>query len=105
MKHVSTLTLTGGAKWPLTGGVPSHLSFTEGKRVERIYIAGYQDGSVRIWDATYPVLSLICVLEGEVRVPKVPSLIVLKFNKWGMSFSDQTFWCPNLSHMIGRYKV
>ncbi|KAL6336520.1 hypothetical protein AAG906_022461 [Vitis piasezkii] len=71
MKHVSTPTLTGRAKWPLTGGVPSQLSFAEGKRVERVYVAGYQDGSVRIWDATYPVLSLICVLEGEVQGIKV----------------------------------
>ena len=78
MKRVSTPTLTGDAKWPLTGGVPSHLSFTEGKRVERIYIAGYQDGSIRIWDATYPVLSLICILEGEVRIPKLNHL--LSFN-------------------------
>lgn len=71
MKHVSTPTLTGRAKWPLTGGVPSQLSFAEGRRVERVYVAGYQDGSVRIWDATYPVLSLICVLEGEVQGIKV----------------------------------
>ncbi|CAN6874815.1 unnamed protein product [Brassica oleracea] len=44
------------AQWPLTGGVPSHL---DDYKLERLYIAGYQDGSVRIWDATYPCLSLI----------------------------------------------
>ncbi|MBA0577539.1 hypothetical protein Golob_023998, partial [Gossypium lobatum] len=31
------------------------------------YIAGYQDGSVRIWDASYPILTLLFVLEGEVQ--------------------------------------
>ncbi|CAH8389726.1 unnamed protein product [Eruca vesicaria subsp. sativa] len=44
------------AQWPLTGGVPSHL---DDYKLERLYIAGYQDGSLRIWDATYPCLSLI----------------------------------------------
>lgn len=45
--------------------MPSQLS-AEDRGVERVYIGGYQDGSVRIWDATLPVLSLICILEGEV---------------------------------------
>lgn len=58
---------TAGSEWPLTGGVPSLLSFAKEKRIERIYIAGYQDGSIRIWDATYPVLSLIVVLADKVR--------------------------------------
>ncbi|CAH2073997.1 unnamed protein product [Thlaspi arvense] len=48
------------AQWPLTGGVPSHL---DDYKLERLYMAGYQDGSVRIWDATYPCLSLIYDLE------------------------------------------
>ncbi|KAJ6316081.1 hypothetical protein OIU78_019376 [Salix suchowensis] len=65
-KHRSTPFHGGSANWPLTGGVPSHLSFTEHADVERVYIAGYLDGSVRIWDATYPDLSLICIVEGEV---------------------------------------
>ncbi|KAK9289677.1 hypothetical protein L1049_007835 [Liquidambar formosana] len=64
-------TQAGGTKWPLTGGVPSQLSFTKDKGIERVYIAGYQDGSVRMWDATHPVLSLIFVLEGEVQGIKV----------------------------------
>lgn len=34
----------------------------EGYVIERIYIAGYMDGSVRIWDATSPVLSILCVI-------------------------------------------
>ncbi|KAI5346587.1 hypothetical protein L3X38_014466 [Prunus dulcis] len=58
---------TSGTKWPLTGGVPSQLNDAENYHVERVYVAGYQDGSVRIWDATYPALSLICVLGSEVK--------------------------------------
>ncbi|KAL0375347.1 UNVERIFIED_CONTAM: hypothetical protein Sradi_3450400 [Sesamum radiatum] len=53
-------------KWPLTGGVSNHVSFGKAKKVQRLYIAGYEDGSVRIWDATYPVLSLLCILTNEV---------------------------------------
>ncbi|XP_028075977.1 uncharacterized protein LOC114278167 isoform X8 [Camellia sinensis] len=66
-KSGSTPTLTGGLRWPLTGGISNRSLFTENNRVERVYVAGCQDGSVRIWDATYPVLSLICVLESEVK--------------------------------------
>ncbi|PQQ14007.1 lethal(2) giant larvae protein homolog SRO77-like isoform X1 [Prunus yedoensis var. nudiflora] len=55
------------SKWPLTGGVPSQLNDADNYHVERVYLAGYQDGSVRIWDATYPALSLICVLGSEVK--------------------------------------
>ncbi|BBN67766.1 transducin family protein / WD-40 repeat family protein, partial [Prunus dulcis] len=58
---------TGGTKLPLTGGVPSQLNDAENYHVERVYVAGYQDGSVRVWDATYPALSLICVLGSEVK--------------------------------------
>ncbi|XP_057476584.1 uncharacterized protein LOC130764380 isoform X2 [Actinidia eriantha] len=57
---------TLSSKWPLTGGVPSPLSFAEGNGIKRVYIGGYQDGSVRIWDATFPVLSGILVLGSEV---------------------------------------
>lgn len=66
MKPGSITTLASGVKWPLTGGVPSQLSTTKDKRIERLYLAGYSDGSVRIWDATLPVLS--CLLEGQVSV-------------------------------------
>ncbi|KAI3474747.1 hypothetical protein Pfo_029932 [Paulownia fortunei] len=62
----STLTLPGNKKWPLTGGVSNHIPFGEDNKVHRLYVAGYQDGSVRIWDATYPVFSLLCVLTNEV---------------------------------------
>ena len=53
-----------GIKWPLTGGVPGQL-FKEDHHVI-LYIAGYRDGSIRIWDATYPVLSLVYIIKPEV---------------------------------------
>lgn len=52
-------------KWPLTGGIPCQLS-SEEHRCKRIYIGGYEDGSVRVWDATFPVLSLVSVIESRV---------------------------------------
>ncbi|RLM85250.1 uncharacterized protein C2845_PM04G34890 [Panicum miliaceum] len=58
--------ILGNMKWPLTGGVPSEMSLNEDHAVERLYIAGYQDGSVRIWDATFPVLMPMFVLDGKV---------------------------------------
>ncbi|XP_058207273.1 uncharacterized protein LOC131320562 isoform X1 [Rhododendron vialii] len=61
--HTAT---TPSSKWPLTGGVPSQLSFAEGDIIKRIYIAGYQDGSVCIWDAAFPVLSCIFVLGSKI---------------------------------------
>ncbi|KAL8517245.1 hypothetical protein ACS0TY_015467 [Phlomoides rotata] len=67
----STLTLPGNKKWPLTGGVSNHLSFGKDNTVHRLYVAGYQDGSVRIWDATYPVFSLLCILKNEVNGEKL----------------------------------
>ncbi|XP_024011524.1 uncharacterized protein LOC18018372 isoform X2 [Eutrema salsugineum] len=51
------------AQWPLTGGIPSHL---DDYKLERLYMAGYQNGSVRIWDATYPCLSLLYDLKPKV---------------------------------------
>lgn len=65
MGRLPSHTLSMGTKWPLTGGVPPEVSY-EDYEVEKIFIAGYQDGSVRIWDATYPVLVLMFVLEGKV---------------------------------------
>ncbi|KAI3419482.1 uncharacterized protein J3R85_013170 [Psidium guajava] len=62
---------TGHTGWPLTGGVPSRLHLSEVNQVERIYIAGYRDGSVRMWDATCPTLSLIYVLG-----PGVPDIMI-----------------------------
>ncbi|KAJ7949994.1 transducin family protein / WD-40 repeat family protein [Quillaja saponaria] len=57
--------------WPLTGGVPSKISINRSNGIERVYLAGYSDGSVRMWDATYPLLSSIFFLEGEVQRVKV----------------------------------
>ncbi|KAI4372923.1 hypothetical protein MLD38_011103 [Melastoma candidum] len=56
----------GGSKWPLTGGVPSHNILTEAYQVEKLYIAGYNNGSVRVWDATTPTFTPICALLQEV---------------------------------------
>lgn len=53
----------GGKSWPLSGGVPGQPFDAKNYQVERVYIAGYQDGSVRMWDATYPVLKLIYTIE------------------------------------------
>ncbi|KAF7830935.1 lethal(2) giant larvae protein-like protein SRO77 isoform X1 [Senna tora] len=58
-----------GIKWPLTGGVPGQIF--KDLHVLRIYIAGYQDGSVRIWDATYPALSLVYNMKPEVNGVKI----------------------------------
>ncbi|KAM1949472.1 hypothetical protein ACFX15_009524 [Malus domestica] len=63
----SAQTQSAGTKWPLTGGVPSQLSISENNGIERLYLAGYSDGSVRIWNATYPLLSCICLVESEVQ--------------------------------------
>lgn len=56
------------SKWPLTGGVPSQLSTAKDTRVERVYFSGYSDGSVWVCDATHPILSNICYIEGEVTI-------------------------------------
>ncbi|KAL9418601.1 hypothetical protein AB3S75_036539 [Citrus x aurantiifolia] len=65
--HTPSTQLAGSTtKWPLTGGIPCQLYDAEDYLVERLYIAGYRDGSIRIWDATYPTLSLIHVLGSEL---------------------------------------
>ncbi|KAL8162643.1 hypothetical protein V2J09_014132 [Rumex salicifolius] len=53
-------------KWPLSGGVPCNLSLSGEMIIERLYIAGYKDGSVVIYDATYPVLLPLFILESEI---------------------------------------
>ncbi|KAM7262269.1 hypothetical protein ACFE04_021346 [Oxalis oulophora] len=65
------LSETGDRDWPVTGGVPCQLSAIKYQGVDRVYIACYQDGSIKLWDATYHVLSLICTLESEVQTIKV----------------------------------
>ncbi|PPD97559.1 hypothetical protein GOBAR_DD05399 [Gossypium barbadense] len=66
-KPCSTPTPAAGIKWPLTGGVPTQLAVSKDNSIDKLYIAGYQDGSVWIWDASYPILTLLFVLEGEVQ--------------------------------------
>ncbi|KAG8390116.1 hypothetical protein BUALT_Bualt01G0050100 [Buddleja alternifolia] len=86
--------LTGGStKWPLTGGVPCQMSTTEFNGTERIYIGGYQDGSVRIWDATFPVLSLVSVLGVEIKGIQVAGT--------SASISALEFSISNLTLAIG----
>lgn len=69
-------------KWPMTGGIAKQLINAEDK-VGKLYVAGYEDGSIRIWDATYPVLSLLCVLQGKVRVSvKISWICFLKANNF-----------------------
>ncbi|XP_044473048.1 uncharacterized protein LOC123201555 isoform X2 [Mangifera indica] len=67
MKFCSSPILADQAKWPLTGGVTSQSSVTKDHNVDKVYVAGYQDGTVRIWDATCSVLKLMFILEGEVQ--------------------------------------
>lgn len=69
MKLSSTAIQAPSAKWPLTGGVPYQLSTMKDDIVERVYLAGYQDGSIRVWDTSHPVFSCICHLDAEVRAP------------------------------------
>lgn len=68
MKSSLPVKLPGHGTWRLTGGVPSHLLSDSNNKIERVFVAGYQDGSVRMWDATYPVLSFLSVLDSQVRV-------------------------------------
>nr|XP_017241740.1 PREDICTED: uncharacterized protein LOC108214315 isoform X2 [Daucus carota subsp. sativus] len=64
LRGISTKSGTS-TNWPLSGGVPYKLSSDE-SRCKRIYIGGYEDGSVRVWDATFPVLSLVSVIGCQV---------------------------------------
>ncbi|KAK7320593.1 hypothetical protein VNO77_30214 [Canavalia gladiata] len=69
-KQLSTQNQTNmGLKWPLTGGVPGQLC--KDLPIIQIYITGYQDGSVRVWDATYPALSLVYNIKYEVNGVKI----------------------------------
>nr|XP_016505761.1 PREDICTED: uncharacterized protein LOC107823585 isoform X2 [Nicotiana tabacum] len=53
-------------KMPLSGSIAGQLPLTEDGGIERILVAGYLDGSVRLWNATFPVFSLIAILEAQV---------------------------------------
>ncbi|KAK3229164.1 hypothetical protein Dsin_001045 [Dipteronia sinensis] len=102
--HTPSATLTGSMKWPLTGGVPCQFNDTEGALVERLYVAGYQDGSVRIWDATYAALSLIYVLGSELAGFKTASasapVSALEFCSSTLSLAIGNACC-----MISLYKL
>ncbi|XP_059302303.1 uncharacterized protein LOC132054273 isoform X2 [Lycium ferocissimum] len=52
-------------KLPLSSSIPGQLPPTEDYGIERILVAGYLDGSVRLWNATFPVFTLIAVLESQ----------------------------------------
>ncbi|PON51137.1 WD repeat containing protein [Parasponia andersonii] len=93
MRSGSTSSSADGAKWPLTGGVPSQLSTTSNIKTERVYLAGYSDGSLRIWDATLPVLSFACGLEGQVQAIKVAGS--------SAPVSELDFCCLTLSLALG----
>lgn len=71
LKTSSTPGSASCSNWPLTGGVPSHLSMVKGAGIERVYFVGYSNGSVLLCDATHPILSYICYIEGEVNGVKV----------------------------------
>lgn len=58
--------LNGDPRWPIYGGIPNRIPLMGDYHVERIYVAGYRDGSVRTWDATSPSVSQIHVLQPEV---------------------------------------
>ncbi|XP_031264245.1 uncharacterized protein LOC116122548 isoform X2 [Pistacia vera] len=85
--------VTGSTKWPLTGGVPCQFYAAEDYLVERLYVAGYQDGSVRIWDATYATMSLMYVLGSELPGIKTASA--------GAPVSALDFCTDSLSLAVG----
>ncbi|KAH7548383.1 hypothetical protein JRO89_XS14G0111900 [Xanthoceras sorbifolium] len=102
--HTPSATLTGNTKWPLTGGVPYQFNDAEDYLVEKLYVAGYQDGSVRIWDATYPALSLVYVLGSELAGFKTASasapVSALEFCSFSLSLA-----IGNACGMISLYKL
>lgn len=53
-------------KMPLTSSIPRQLPPTKDDGIERVLVAGYLDGSVRLWNATFPVFTLLAVLESQV---------------------------------------
>ncbi|KAL1533424.1 hypothetical protein AAHA92_33309 [Salvia divinorum] len=92
-QHPDKMLTGGSAKWPLRGGVPYQISTSECYTVERIYIGGYHDGSVRIWDTSLPVLSLVSVLGFEVKGIEVTGA--------SAPISALDLYSPNLTLAIG----
>lgn len=68
MGKLPSRVLFAGTKWPLTGGDAPEVPY-DNSEIEKLFIAGYQDGTVRLWYATYFVLVPVFVLEGKVCVP------------------------------------
>ncbi|KAG9157898.1 hypothetical protein Leryth_000073 [Lithospermum erythrorhizon] len=52
-------------KRAIAGGVLNHFPLNKDRIIEKLYVTGYQDASVWLWDATFPVLSLMCVIDSE----------------------------------------
>ncbi|KAK9668476.1 hypothetical protein RND81_13G063300 [Saponaria officinalis] len=48
------------------GGTQSDVLSADEKLEKKIFIAGYKDGSVRVWDVTKATFSLVSILEGQV---------------------------------------
>ncbi|KAL6581229.1 hypothetical protein OROMI_007152 [Orobanche minor] len=80
-------------KWPLTGGVPYTMFTSESNNIRRIYIGGYQDGSIRIWDVTFPALSLVSEFGLEIKDVQVAGA--------NASISALDFCSANLTLVIG----
>ncbi|KAM7261950.1 hypothetical protein ACFE04_021027 [Oxalis oulophora] len=57
-KTLSMPTKTGDRDWHVTGGVPCQLSSIKYQGVDSVYIVGYQDGSIKLWDVTYRVQTI-----------------------------------------------
>lgn len=62
-EYAASCLVHGKAKWPLTGCVPMQ---SNENRFQEVYMAGYDDGSVRLSGATHIALSPICYLKCEV---------------------------------------
>uniref|UniRef100_A0A2P2MDD7 Uncharacterized protein LOC8265361 n=1 Tax=Rhizophora mucronata TaxID=61149 RepID=A0A2P2MDD7_RHIMU len=88
---LQTTHASGCTRWPLTGGIPCQQSDTENYQIERVYIAGYQDGSVRVWDATDPTLLLLHVFGPEMKGVNMPgasaSVSALEFCSYTLSLA------------------
>uniref|UniRef100_A0ACD5YE20 Uncharacterized protein n=1 Tax=Avena sativa TaxID=4498 RepID=A0ACD5YE20_AVESA len=96
--------ISGNMKWPLTGGVPSEMSQKENHPVERIYVAGYQDGSVRIWDATFPILMPMFVLDAKVS-DVIPDGANASVSSLAFCSLNLTFAVGTTSGLVRMYKL
>ncbi|KAL3650281.1 hypothetical protein CASFOL_006684 [Castilleja foliolosa] len=93
VSHAKQQSDGGNTKWPLTGGVIYGMSTNGSNNIGRLYIGGYQDGSVRIWDATLPVLSLVSEFGFETKSIEVAGV--------SASISALDFCSANFTLAIG----